>query len=198
MFEIGVAVRGHNDLLPLINVRNELVRVVLEAEEGVTVGIEVRLELVLDALPGSEVCGFLVAVLPDGAPGLEDGAGGGVDDLGGGGEAAVEEGADHEGVGFGVEGVELGGDVGFRGDEEGRRGRGFGGVVGLGCARGLGLGVGGVRWGVVGGGVGRRRVGGGRGRGEEEGEGGVVCGGGGGRGDLVVVREEEVFFLCFA
>ncbi|PKI31091.1 hypothetical protein CRG98_048518 [Punica granatum] len=41
-------------------------------------------------------------------------AGGCSEDLGGGGEAAHEEAADHEGVGLGVEGVELGGDVGLR------------------------------------------------------------------------------------
>lgn len=97
--------------------RHELPRVVLEAEELVARGrVEARGELVLDPFPGGEVGGVLVAVFPDGAPGFEDGARGGDADLGGGGEAAFAEAEDHEGVGVGVEGVELGGDVWLRVD----------------------------------------------------------------------------------
>lgn len=73
--------------------------------------VHVGIELVLDALPGGEVGGVLVAVLPDGAPGAEDGAGGGAADLVGGGESTLEDAARHEVVGLAVEGVELGGDV---------------------------------------------------------------------------------------
>lgn len=61
----------------------------------VTVLVDARGELVLDSLPRGEVCGFLVAVLPDGAPRLEDGAWGCGADLGGGGEAVLEEALDH-------------------------------------------------------------------------------------------------------
>lgn len=61
----------------------------------VTVRVDVGGELVLDAFPGGEVGGLLVAVLPDGAPRLEDGAGGGGADLGRGGKAVLEEAADH-------------------------------------------------------------------------------------------------------
>ena len=76
--EVGVGVVGHDDVLPLVEVRDELVRVVFEAEEvGVGGNVVVRSELVLDAFPGGEVGGVLVAVLPDGAPGGEHGAGGG-------------------------------------------------------------------------------------------------------------------------
>lgn len=157
--EVGVGVVGHDDVLPLVEVRDELVRVVFEAEEvGVGGNVVVRSELVLDAFPGGEVGGVLVAVLPDGAPGGEHGAGGGGADVGGGGEAAEEEGAEHEGVGGGGEGVELGRDVGVGGDEEG-----------------VGIGI----WGC-----GRGRVGGGGGGGEEEREGG----GGGVAGERGVVR----------
>lgn len=99
--------------------RNELLVIVLEAQEFVTVLVDVGGELVLDALPGGDVGGVLVAVLPDGAPGLEDGAGRGGADLDGGGEAGVEDAPDHEGMGIRVEGVELGGDVGLRGDVDG-------------------------------------------------------------------------------
>lgn len=118
--EVGVGVVGHDDVLPLVDVRDELVGVVFEAEEvGVGIRVVVGGKLVLDAFPGGEVGGVLVAVLPDGAPGGEHGAGGGGADVGGGGEAAEEEGAEHEGVGGGGEGVELGRDVGVGGDEEG-------------------------------------------------------------------------------
>lgn len=93
--------------------RHELPGVVFKAEELVSRGgVEASGELVLDAFPRGDVGGVLVAVFPDGAPGLEDGARGGDADLGGGGEAAFAEAEDHEGVGIGVEGVELGGDVG--------------------------------------------------------------------------------------
>lgn len=108
----------HDDFLPLVNMGNELLGVVLEAEEFVTVRVDVSGELVLDPLPSREVSGVLVAVLPDGAPGLEDGAGRGGADLRRRGEAALEEAADHEGVGLRVEGVELRRDVGLGADEE--------------------------------------------------------------------------------
>lgn len=76
--------------------RNELLRIVLEAEEFVTVLVDVSGELVLDPLPSREVSRVLVAVLPDGAPRLEDGARSGGADLRRRGEAALEEAADHE------------------------------------------------------------------------------------------------------
>lgn len=69
--------------------------VVFEAQELITVGADMGGELVLDALPGGDVGGVLVAVLPDGAPTGEDGGGGGGSDLVGGGEAAPQEAADH-------------------------------------------------------------------------------------------------------
>lgn len=158
--------------------RNELLGIVLETEKLVTVGVDVGGELVLDALPGREVGRVLVPVLPDGAPRLEDGARRGGADLGRRGEAALQEAADHQGVGLRVEGVELGGDVGLRTDVERRR---RAAVVGGG---GVGVGVGNRVCGavvsrsvvVLVGGVGRR---GGGGRGPEdydfrEGEGRVV------------------------
>lgn len=98
---------------------NKLLGIVLEAKKLVASVIHVGGELVLDPLPGGEVGGLLVAVLPDGAPGLEHGPRGGISDLERGGEAVLEDAADHEGVGLRVEGVELGGNVGLRGDEEG-------------------------------------------------------------------------------
>lgn len=139
VLEVGVSVEGGDDVLPLVNVRYELVWVVLEEEDWVAAaGVDVGIELVLDALPGGEVGCVLVAVLPDGAPGAEDGAGGGAADLVRGGEAALEDAAGHEGVGVAVEGVELGGDVGLgvdvgrgMGQRLGARG-GVGGVGGLG------------------------------------------------------------------
>jgi len=168
--EVGVGVVGHDDVLPLVDVGDELVRVVFEAEEvGVGGGVVVGGEFVLDAFPGGEVGGVFVAVLPDGTPGGEDGAGSGAADVGGGGEAVEEEGAEHEGVGGGGEGVELGGDVGVGGDEKGFGGRGGGGV------------------------------GGGGGGGEEEGEGGGGRVGEGRRRRRQIRRlweEEVVFFLA--
>lgn len=93
--------------------------IVFEAKELVTGGrVDVGRELVLDALPRGEVGGVLVAVFPDGAPGLEHGARRGGTDLGWGGEPVLEEAADHQGVRLRVEGVELGGDVGLRADVE--------------------------------------------------------------------------------
>ena len=66
----------------------------------------------MDSLPRGEVRGVLIAVFPDGAPRLKDGA-----DLRRCGQAVLEEAANHEGVGFRVEGVELGGDVRLRVDD---------------------------------------------------------------------------------
>nr|POE45710.1 hypothetical protein CFP56_05599 [Quercus suber] len=63
---------------------------------------------VLDLLP----CGVLIAVFLDGVPRLQDGA-----DLRQRGQAVLEEAANHEGVGFRVEGVELEGDVGLQADD---------------------------------------------------------------------------------
>lgn len=98
---------------------NELLRIVFEAKELVTVGrVDVGRELVLDALPRGEVGGVLVAVFPDSAPGLEHGPRRGGADLARGGEPVLQEAADHQGVGLRVEGVELGGDVGLRADVE--------------------------------------------------------------------------------
>lgn len=109
---------SHDNVLPLINMGNELLRIVLEAKEFVTVvWIHVCGELILDALPRGEVGGVFVAVLPDGTPRLEDGAWGCEADLRRCGEALLEEAADHEGVRFRVEGVELGGDVRLRADD---------------------------------------------------------------------------------
>lgn len=112
--EVGVGVSGHDDVMPLVAVGDELVGVVFEAEE---VGVRGEGEFVLDAFPGGEVGGVGVAVFPDGAPRGEDGAGGGGDDVLRRGEAAEEEGAEHEGVGGWGKGVELGGDVWVWGDE---------------------------------------------------------------------------------
>lgn len=131
--------------------RNTLLRIVFEAKEFVTgVRVHVRGELVLDSLPRGEVGGVLVAVFPDGAPRLQDGAWSGGADLRRRGQAVLEEAADHEGVGFRVEGVELGGDVGLRADDV---------ELGLRCRVGLAVRVG-VGFGRVGGG--------GRGRGGTE------------------------------
>lgn len=116
MFHIGIGMKAHDDVLPLVDVRNQLLGIVLKAqEEVVTVMVMVggSGELVLDAFPGGEVGGVLVAILPDGAPAGEDGGRSGGADLVGSGEAALEDAADHQGMGLGVEGVELGGDVGF-------------------------------------------------------------------------------------
>lgn len=119
--------------------RNELLVVVLETQEFVTVLVDMGGELVLDALPCGDVSGVLVAVLPDDPPGLENGSGRGGPDLGRVGEAALEKALDHEGMGLRVEGVELGRDVGLRGD-----------VKGLGFRVGVGVGAVGVRvWDVV-------------------------------------------------
>lgn len=129
--EVGVSVVGHDDVLPLFHVGDELVRVVFETEEvGVGGGVVVRGQFVLDAFPGREVGCVFVPVLPDGAPGGQNGARSGAADVGGGGEAVEEERAEHEGVGGWGEGVELGGDVGVGGDEEGFGGRRGGGVGG--------------------------------------------------------------------
>lgn len=87
----------------------------IRAKSDVTVVVEDG-EFVLDALPGGEIGGVLVAVLPDGAPAGEDGGRGGGFDFVGRGEAALENTGDHEGVGLLVESVELGGEVGERGD----------------------------------------------------------------------------------
>eukprot|EP00256_Glycine_max_P032596 XP_006577394.1 glycine-rich protein DOT1-like [Glycine max] len=135
------------------------VLVYMQTEEvGVGGNVVVRSELIQGAFPGGEVDGVLIAVLPGTAPGGEDGGGIFGADVLGGGEAAEEEGAEHKGVGGRGEGVELGGDVGVGGDEEG-----------------VGIGI----WGC-----GRGRVGGGGGGGEEEREGG----GGGVAGERGVVR----------
>ncbi|KAJ1381519.1 hypothetical protein SESBI_45069 [Sesbania bispinosa] len=71
---------------------DELVGVVFEVEEVVSVLVDGGGELVLDAFPGSEVSGFFVVVLPGIASRLEDDAWSGKEDLSGGGEAALEEG----------------------------------------------------------------------------------------------------------
>ena len=67
----------------------------------------------MDLLPR----GVLVVVFPNGAPRLQDGPWSGSVDLRRPGQAMLEEVADHEGVGFRVEGVELGGDVGLWADD---------------------------------------------------------------------------------
>ncbi|KAG6665526.1 hypothetical protein CIPAW_02G167100 [Carya illinoinensis] len=181
---------------------DELLGIVFEAEELITGGgVDVGGELVLDALPGGKVRGVLVAVLPDGAPGLEDGPGCGSADLSRGGESLLQEAADHQGVGLRIEGVELGRDVGLGADMEfgdrgwGRLDRRVGGAVARRGRRGRG----------------RRGGGGGAEKGDfGEGESGVVLGfvlnGRLGLEDLrgllwwvqmmgveVVVREEVVF-----
>ena len=63
----------------------------------------------MDLLPRS----VLVAVFPNGAPQLQDGLWSGGADLHRRGQAMLEEATDHEGVGFRVEGVELGGESGW-------------------------------------------------------------------------------------
>lgn len=66
VLEVGVAVEGGDDVLPLVDVGHELVWVILEEEDRVAAAVvDVGTELVLDALPGGEVGGVLVAVLPD-------------------------------------------------------------------------------------------------------------------------------------
>lgn len=93
--------------------RNELLGVILEAKKFITGGgVHMGGKLVLDALPCGEVRGILVSVLPDGAPRLEDSAWGGDADLSRGRESVLADAAEHEGVRLGVEGIELGGDVG--------------------------------------------------------------------------------------
>lgn len=82
-----------------------MLSVVFEAEELVVAGDDG--ELVLDPFPRREVGGVLVTVFPDGAPRLEDGLWGCDADLGGGGETVLAEAEGHEGVGGGVECVEL-------------------------------------------------------------------------------------------
>lgn len=69
-------------------------------------------KLVLYTLPRGEVRCILVPVLPDGAPRLEDSAWGGDADLSRSRESMLADAADHERVRLGVEGIELGGDVG--------------------------------------------------------------------------------------
>jgi len=62
-------VKPHDYILPLVNVRDELLRIILEAEKFVTGGwVEARGELILDPFPGGEVSRFLVTILPNGAP----------------------------------------------------------------------------------------------------------------------------------
>ena len=92
----------------------------------------------MDLLPR----GVLVVVFPNGAPQLQDSQWSGGVDLHRRGQAMLEEVADHEGVGFRVEGVELGGDVGLRVDDV---------ELGLRCLVGLVVRVG-VGFGRVGGG----------------------------------------------
>ncbi|KAK7836067.1 coproporphyrinogen-iii oxidase 2, partial [Quercus suber] len=82
----------------------------LKAYRAATAIAEVQQEkedgvLVLDSLPRGEVRGVLVVVFPDDV------------DLCRCGQAVLEEAVDHEGVGFWVEGVKLGGDVGLRADD---------------------------------------------------------------------------------
>jgi hypothetical protein len=98
-----------------------LLSIVLETQKFITVLVEVSAELVLDALPGRDVSRVLISVLPDGAPRLEYVTRRGVSDLGRAGEPGLHEAPDHQGMGLGVEGVELGRDVGLRADVE-RRG----------------------------------------------------------------------------
>lgn len=92
-----------------------MARIVLEANEFITgIGIHVRGELVLDPLPSGEVSGVLVAVLPHGPPRFEDGTRRSGSDLSGSGQAMLADAADHEGMGVGVESVELRGNVMLR------------------------------------------------------------------------------------
>ena len=98
----------------------------------------------MDLLPR----GVLVVVFPNGAPQLQDSQWSGGVDLHRRGQAMLEEVADHEGVGFRVEGIELGGNVGLRADDV---------ELGLRCLVGLVVQVG-VGFGRVGGG-GRGREG---------------------------------------
>lgn len=131
--------------------RNELLGIVLEAEEFVTVLVDMGGELVLDALPRGEVSRVLVPVLPDGAPRLEHGSRRGGSDLSRVGEPALQEAPNHQGVGLRVESVELGRDMGLRTDVERRRWwRGpvlvrIGGVRVCGLSRNVVVFVGGVR-----------------------------------------------------
>lgn len=129
--------------------RNELLGIVLETEEFITILVDMGGELVLDALPSGEVSGVLVAVLPDGAPRLEHRSWRGGSDLGWGGEPALQEAANHQGMGLRVESVELGGDMGIGTNIE----RlvmmvlvGIGGIRVRGLSGNVIVLVGGVRW----------------------------------------------------
>lgn len=101
-----------------------IITTILKTNVPITGIIDTSDELVLNPFPTSEIRGVLVAVSPDEAPGVEDVVGDGGADEVGGREAGGEEGGEHEGVRGGGEGVELGGNVGFRVDEVGGDGYG--------------------------------------------------------------------------
>lgn len=68
---------AYDDFLPLVDMGDELARVVLEKKEFVAGGgVYEGRELVLNSLPGSEIGSVLVAILPHGSPGLKNGLGG--------------------------------------------------------------------------------------------------------------------------
>lgn len=143
-----------NNVLPLTNMRDELLSIVLEIEKFVTVFVDRGRELVLDSLPSGEIRGVLVPVLPHGAPRLEDGARRGGAYLTRRREAVLENAADHERVRLGIEGVELRRYVRLGRDVEGR----FVEILGSGCrVRGELTQTSGVSRGIVGGGVARGR-----------------------------------------
>lgn len=100
--------KARDNVMPLCNVGNKLLRIVFEKKEFVTVFfVAAGAELVLDAFPRREEGGALVAVLPDGAPALEHRTRGRGADFVGGGETVLKDAADHEGVRVGIERVKL-------------------------------------------------------------------------------------------
>ena len=123
MFKIRIAVKVHNNVLPLINMGNELIRIILEAEKFITVGrIDMNIELVLNPLPRSEVRRVLIPVLPDRPPAgkhrnWRSGA-----DLLGRSWAAFAEALQHQSMRLLVESVELGGNMRLGANVRRRRG----------------------------------------------------------------------------
>lgn len=111
---VGVGVEGHGYVLPLVDVGDALLGIVLEAKDLVAVVVEAGGELVLDALPPCKVGGVLVAVLPHAPPGGQHRRRGGATDLVGRGVARLHEALHHQVVRLPVEGVELGRHMGFR------------------------------------------------------------------------------------
>lgn len=99
--------KTRNNVLPLTNMRNELLSIVLETEKFVTVFVDRRRELVLDSLPRRQIRSVLVPVLPHRPPRLENGARRGGAYLTRRREAVLENATDHQRVRLGIKRVEL-------------------------------------------------------------------------------------------